>query len=259
MQGSMKNYRDDDSKAGDTATRVHCGVRIYLVNAEDLQRPRVWMSESSKPQEAAVVAAPIWKLWPRNWRTSSPCTSNAWRTASTNFLRDKGEPSWNWNRWPGADPLRTAVTWWGRLESLRDPEKSVPQCQTCQSCCDIDGVKQRMARNVIQQRCHSQSMKASLGLSPARRKPKKPVQQAAHNITASCDVHCCNHVKNKSLKIGGVTGRRWGLTSPGEALRMPFNTYSSCGRAGSETQRNLGEMNATEVNPNWPVREVPFG
>ena len=39
--------------------------------------------------------------------------------------------------------------------------------------------------------------------SPARRKPKKPIQQAAHNITASCDVGCCDHVEKKSLKTVG--------------------------------------------------------
>ena len=57
-----------------------------------------------KGHSPTIVAAPIQKLWPLNWRMSSPCTSNAWWTASTN-LCEKGEPSWNWNRWPGADPL----------------------------------------------------------------------------------------------------------------------------------------------------------
>ena len=73
-----------------------------------------------------IVAAPIWKLWLLNWRMSSPCTSNAWWTASTDLLSDKGEPSWNWNRWPGADPLtakKDSSNLTGQIRPSKRPRK----------------------------------------------------------------------------------------------------------------------------------------
>ncbi len=37
---------------------------MYLVKAEDFQRPSNWNVESGMPVLAAVVTAPIRKLWP---------------------------------------------------------------------------------------------------------------------------------------------------------------------------------------------------
>ena len=44
---------------------------MYRRYDELFQRPSVWMVESSKPADAAVVAAPIQKLWPANFSTGN--------------------------------------------------------------------------------------------------------------------------------------------------------------------------------------------
>lgn len=40
---------------------------MYWMKAVLCHRPRVWIVESSIPAAAAVVAAPILKLWPASW------------------------------------------------------------------------------------------------------------------------------------------------------------------------------------------------
>ena len=51
-------------KVDATAARCWGLVRIYNWYAELFHLPRACMMESSRPAVAAVVAAPIWKLWP---------------------------------------------------------------------------------------------------------------------------------------------------------------------------------------------------
>ena len=51
----------------DNAARCSLGVRIYCRKAALCQQPSVWIVESSTPAAAAVVAAPIRKLWPAYW------------------------------------------------------------------------------------------------------------------------------------------------------------------------------------------------
>ena len=41
-----------------------CGVQTYSKNAELLQQPIIWITESSIPTFTAVVTAPILKIWP---------------------------------------------------------------------------------------------------------------------------------------------------------------------------------------------------
>ena len=48
-----------------------CGVQMYDSNADDFQRPRVFMRESLKPILAAVVSAPMWKLCPLKHESST--------------------------------------------------------------------------------------------------------------------------------------------------------------------------------------------
>lgn len=45
--------------------------RVYSWYATDRHRPRTLIVEAGKPRSAAVVAAPILKLWGRMWRCPS--------------------------------------------------------------------------------------------------------------------------------------------------------------------------------------------
>ena len=48
---------------GERVASLSLGVRTYHTKAVLCQRPRTWMAESSISAKAAVVAAPILKLW----------------------------------------------------------------------------------------------------------------------------------------------------------------------------------------------------
>jgi len=72
-----------------TAQILSLGVRIYNVYAELSHRPMVLINESWIPLLAAVVAAPILKLWPANWEAFTPDAAMAFLTAFTNLSRDK--------------------------------------------------------------------------------------------------------------------------------------------------------------------------
>ena len=80
-----------NSRALDAA-KAWAGVRIYLRKAEECQRPRVCMSESSSPAAAAAVAAPIRKLCPRRPDVSTPDAPKASRRCCMSLSLDKGEP-----------------------------------------------------------------------------------------------------------------------------------------------------------------------
>ena len=54
------------------AARFSGGIRTYDKYAELFQRPRVWIVEFSTPLAAAVVAAPMRKLWPEYNELSKP-------------------------------------------------------------------------------------------------------------------------------------------------------------------------------------------
>ena len=54
---------------------------------------------------AAVVAAPIWKLWPVKSLAGRPALVRADLTSSTNFVFVKGDPSSQMNKAPGLEPL----------------------------------------------------------------------------------------------------------------------------------------------------------
>ena len=61
------------------------GMHTYDKYAELFQRPRVWIVESSTPLAAAVVAAPMRKLWPEYNELSKPACCNNF---ATNLLRE---------------------------------------------------------------------------------------------------------------------------------------------------------------------------
>ena len=67
--------------------------------------------------------------------------------------------------------------------------------------------------------------------SPARKKPKKATQQAAHNMVASNLLSCgaCDHDSSNVSNMSRVTGRRGGLGVDGGCRRIPLSTYSISG------------------------------
>ena len=55
---------DGETNAAVAVARSFPGVRMYSEKAEDRHWPNVCIRESLRPAIAAVVAAPIQKLWP---------------------------------------------------------------------------------------------------------------------------------------------------------------------------------------------------
>ena len=91
----------------DRAAKFSGGMRMYVRYAELLQRPSVCIMESSIPWEAAVVAAPLLKLWPEYKCACIPALVSALRNPLTNLALVNGVPSWNWKNGPGLLPLST--------------------------------------------------------------------------------------------------------------------------------------------------------
>lgn len=78
------------------------GIRIYFLNAFDFHLPMCWIWSSEKPRAAAVVAAPILKLWVWSWwrlRLQKDRASLSW---SVKNCLDTGTPSMKENSgWDG--------------------------------------------------------------------------------------------------------------------------------------------------------------
>ena len=76
------------------------GVRIYCRKAVLFHLPSIRIVESSKPTLAAVVAAPIRKLWPANCDSGSPIAYNAALTCCVNVAFVSGFPFLNLRNGP---------------------------------------------------------------------------------------------------------------------------------------------------------------
>ena len=90
-----------------TAQILSLGVQIYSVYAKLSHQPMVLINESWTPLLAAVVAAPILKLWPAYLEASTPDVATASLTALTNLSQVKYRPSTNVNNRAGVCPLFT--------------------------------------------------------------------------------------------------------------------------------------------------------
>ena len=88
----------EPSNEPDDAAMTSTGVRMYLVNAAERQRPKVWILESSMPARAAAVAAPIRKLWPVIPEILTPYWDRAWLTLLISRCLESGRPSRNTQR-----------------------------------------------------------------------------------------------------------------------------------------------------------------
>ena len=81
---------------------------MYSRYAELFHLPSVWIRESSNPLLAAVLAAPIRKLWPVKPAASRPVLVSACCTSDTIDARERGEPDSKQKSGPGLG-LRTAM------------------------------------------------------------------------------------------------------------------------------------------------------
>ena len=64
------------AKTDENVASFSFGVRMYNRKAELCHLPNAWIVESSMPASAAVVAAPILKLWPAYWCCGKPMSFN---------------------------------------------------------------------------------------------------------------------------------------------------------------------------------------
>ena len=98
--------------------------------AELFHLPRAFIVESSKPTFAAVVAAPMRKLWPAKCRYGRPTAVRASLTLATKYDFVSGSPSARIKKGPTADPLcimyvTHAVTG-QRVSCVRPTKTSIP-------------------------------------------------------------------------------------------------------------------------------------
>ena len=167
------------------------GVRTYRRYAEDSHLPSIFITWSGTPA-AAAVAAPIRKLWPLYLEASTPSARSTALTSFTNRSRVRIEPSWKRNRGPGNDAGRTVrkdriaaagqIAWpvRPRNRSTPCPKGSVFDCRR--------RTRTKLGGYVESRVTSPTAISASPGSrgeravnSPAQRKPKNPIQQAAHN------------------------------------------------------------------------------
>ena len=91
-----------------TLQNVSCGVWIYSMYTVLSQRPNVFIRKSWIPFSAAVVAAPIRKLWPAYWVQVKPIADSAVRSACTKRFLVRAFPSLYLKKGPGWE-LRMTV------------------------------------------------------------------------------------------------------------------------------------------------------
>ena len=83
-----------------TCARTEGGVLMYLSKQSEDHRPKTLMSQGGKLAEAAVVAAPMRKLWPANSLESSPPLESKSLVSLVNLPRVRKEPERKVNRGP---------------------------------------------------------------------------------------------------------------------------------------------------------------
>ena len=88
------------------------GILMYLKYVSFFHLPRILIMESCLPRSAAVVAAPIRKLWPAYFVGSIPGDHKAFLMWEIYLCFVKGVLSLNWNIGPGEFPriAKNAVT-----------------------------------------------------------------------------------------------------------------------------------------------------
>ena len=75
------------TRAAETCLNVSCGRQIYVRYVELFYLPKVWITLSCRPTFAAVVAAPMQKLWPAYASALSPAAASSLQMSATNLRR----------------------------------------------------------------------------------------------------------------------------------------------------------------------------
>ena len=193
------------------------------------------MSESSRPRSAAVVAAPILKLWPAYLLSSSPRVWSAARTLLTTWDFSTGLPLGWQNKGPSAPPLsaryaRRAATGHRSLPDLPRYtlipllNGSVSDCLRWISIVDgsdlLSIAISLNSRGLL--RCGEEATS-----SLRWKKPQKHVLHTAHTVMVSL---CSADEDRKTLiwrRMSGLIGRR-GAAFPAD-LRKPLSTRDNFG------------------------------
>ena len=97
---------------------------MYLVKVEDFHLPIAMIVESGRPTCAAVVAAPMRKLWPLNRETSRPGEESKERSEATKVSLDRRLPNCRRDSGPGVAPDRPAEQRRGTRLCVFDPDGS---------------------------------------------------------------------------------------------------------------------------------------
>ena len=198
----------------------------------------VW---SGTPAAAAVVAAPIRKLWPEYLESSRPCLWSAALTSPTNRSRERTEPSWKQNKGPPIHAGRTVrndsiaatgqMAWPVRPRKISTPlpKGSVLDWRRwiLTKLGRYDGSR---VTSLVAISAPDESLAERATNSPARRNPKNPTQHAAHSRWLSYVMGGVLQVACSMASIWGVTVRRWrGDRVVARERCRPFSMYDRCG------------------------------
>ena len=172
------------------------------------------------PRLAAVVAAPLRKLWPENGSPSTPALVSAAHTLSTSLALVNGFLSWKMNSGLGPAPLVTrqsiiAITG-HKVQPVRPTNMSTPALKgsvfdTLSLTRSVVGLVSCSTATSSNVRCRVSSNAESDGtvISPDLRKPQKHSDTAAHNILSSQPGACLYHTVfifcSNSMVIGWRT------------------------------------------------------
>ena len=94
------------ASVAESAASCSFGIRTYRKNAELCHCPNVCSTESSTPAMAAVVAAPILKLWPQYWSWATPMLVRLARICFRHGLLGRVQEEWAWEGPPGLYVLK---------------------------------------------------------------------------------------------------------------------------------------------------------
>jgi len=191
-----------------TWARTEGGVFMYLSKQSEDHRPKTLMSQGgTKFAQAALVAAPIRKLWPTNSLESRPSFESKSLVSFVNLPRVRKEPEWKVNKGPEVEKGRWDSKQATMAEMGHKLEFALPSTIVCPflkgSVFETFNRTSIYTGEDLGMNTRSEIVRWRSGLkwesqvsSPIRRKPKKASVIAAHTI-------------KESLLVVYLTFRRW--------------------------------------------------
>ena len=173
----------------DVFLMVAFGMRMYSRKQSLDQRPIPWISHLGQPAAAAVEAAPILSECEEMFATPPVVLTNVELTS----LRDKNLPFWNVNNGPLLDGWER-TRWRRAFTGQSEVRLGVRRMGTPSRKGSVLEAFMRMVAVPSDEKCRSEKSSVVVGskvffqvdvYSDTRRKPKKAVSRAAHNIILS--------------------------------------------------------------------------